>query len=105
MNGKVYIAGKVSGLPFGDVFTKFGMAEFWLKNQGYEVVNPLRLCSTSWSWSKCMRVCLAELVTCDAICMLPDWTDSRGAHLEWAVATHLGMRVMNYRPKTVNCEQ
>ena len=47
---RVYIAGKVTGLPIGEVYTKFGAAEFWLKQQGYDVVNPLRLCSSDWSW-------------------------------------------------------
>lgn len=91
---RVYIAGKVSGLPMGEVFTKFGRAEFWLKENGYEVVNPLNLCSSSWSWDKCMRVCLGELVKCDAICMLEDWGDSSGAKLEYHVAVSLGMDVM-----------
>lgn len=36
---KVYIAGKVSGLPTGEVFTKFGQAEYWLRQQGHEGVH------------------------------------------------------------------
>lgn len=99
MKMKVYISGKVTGLPFGDVFAKFGAAEYWLKQQGLEVVNPLRLCSNSWSWEKCMRVCMAALTDCDALCTLPDWTDSKGAQVEYFVACHLGMRIFNFRPK------
>ena len=94
---RVYIAGKVTGLPMGDVFTKFGRAEFWLKEKGHEVVNPLKLCSSAWSWKRCMRVCLAELVKCDAICMLEDWGDSAGAKVEYYVAASLGLTVMAYK--------
>lgn len=95
---KVYIAGKVSGLPTGEVFTKFGQAEYWLRQQGHETVNPLRLCSSTWTWEQCMRVCIPELMKCDAICLLKDWGDSPGAVTEYYVASRLGMRVMVYKP-------
>lgn len=98
---RIYIAGKATGLPTGDVFIKFGAAEHWLKQIGYEVVNPTRLVSRNWSWQRCMRVCITELMKCDAICMLPDWIDSKGAQTEWALACHLGMRIINYRPKSM----
>ena len=96
---KVYIAGKVSGLPVGETFIKFAQAEWWLKAGGHEVVNPLRLCSAGWDWAKCMRVCITELVKCDAICLLKDWGDSPGAVTEHYVASRLGMRVMVFIPK------
>ncbi len=96
---KVYIAGKVSGLPVGETFIKFAQAEWWLKEQGHEAVNPLRLCSSTWPWDRCMRVCLTELVKCDAICLLKDWGDSPGAVTEYYVASRLGMRVMTFVPR------
>lgn len=95
---KIYIAGKVTGLPVGEVFAKFGQAEFWLKEQGHEVVNPLRLCSQSWSWQQCMRVCIAALVGCDAVCLLKDWNESRGAMVEHYIASMMGMRIIVYKP-------
>ena len=98
---KVYIAGKVTGLPSGEVFTKFGQAEFWLKHNGHEVVNPMRLCSAGWSWGKCMRVCIAEMMKCDAICLLQDWSSSRGAQMEYYVAQMLEMNVFMFIPKKI----
>lgn len=95
---KVYIAGKVSGLPVGETFIKFAQAEWWLKAGGHEVVNPLRLCSAGWDWAKCMRVCITELVKCDAICLLKDWGDSPGAVTEYYIASRLGMPVMVFKP-------
>lgn len=99
---KVYIAGKVSGLPTGEVFTKFGQAEYWLRQQGHETVNPLRLCSSTWTWAQCMRVCIPELMKCDAICLLHDWADSRGARWEYHDAQMIGMKVFTFRPQKIN---
>lgn len=96
---RVYIAGKVSGLPVGETYIKFAQAEYWLRQQGHETVNPLRLCSSSWTWERCMRVCIPELMKCDAICLLKDWGDSPGAVTEYYVASRLGMRVMVFIPK------
>ena len=83
---KVYIAGKVSDLPSWDVYIKFAQAEMWLREQGHETVNPLRLCSSKWTWEQCMRVCIPELMKCDAIC-------------EYHDAQMLKMPVMVFIPK------
>ncbi len=50
-------------------------------------VNPMLLCRPTWSWLRCMVVCLWHLVhKCDAIYMLPDYKESRGARIELRVA-------------------
>ena len=91
---KVYIAGKVTGEQIGDAFVKFNTAEFQLKRAGYTVVNPLRIVSQKLSWEKCMKVCLAELINCDAIYLLPDWAESRGAKLEYHIAQELKLKLI-----------
>ena len=91
---KVYIAGAVSKLPIADVFVKFNTAEFRLKQAGHVVVNPLRIVSQKWTWEKCMKACITELVKCDAICLLPDWGESRGARLEYHIAQELKLKVI-----------
>lgn len=96
---KVYIAGKVSDLPSWEVFIKFAQAEMWLREKGHEPVNPLRLCSSKWTWEQCMRVCIPELMKCDAICLLHDWAESRGAVWEYHDAQMLKMPVMVFIPK------
>lgn len=96
---KVYIAGKVSDLPSWEVFIKFAQAEMWLREQGHETVNPLRLCSSKWTWEQCMRVCIPELMKCDAICLLHDWAESRGAVWEYHDAQMLKMPVLVFIPR------
>jgi len=91
---KVYIAGKVSGERMENVFVKFGAAEYQLKRRGHTVVNPLRLVSQNWSWEKCMSACIRELVQCDAIFLLPDWSESRGAKLEYYIAQELKLQLI-----------
>lgn len=98
MAKRIYIAGKVSGLPCAEVTHKFGLAQKHLESMGYEVVNPLavvahqhsvapkadRLLDTPWHW--CMRWCIIYLMACDGVVLLPCWVDSRGARLEHELA-------------------
>ena len=91
---KVYLAGKISGLNMGAVFEKFSAAEFILKRDGHTVVNLLRLVSQKWTWEKCMKACIAELIKCDAIYLLPDWYESQGAKLEFYIAQELKLTVI-----------
>ena len=37
---KIYISGRISGLPIEEVAAKFDETETKLKAQGYEVINP-----------------------------------------------------------------
>ena len=91
---KVYLAGKVTGTPIQEAFVKFNTAEFRLRRAGYVVVNPLRLVSQRWDWRKCMEKCIAELVQCDAIHLLPDWAESKGAKLEYHIAQELKLKII-----------
>ncbi len=38
---------------------------------------------------------LQKLLTCQATALLPGWMDSKGARLEFTVATNLGMRALH----------
>lgn len=83
---KVYIAGKVTGEDPGVCFSKFAAVEYQLKQHGFEVVNPMRLCNTNTPWHDCMKVCITEMLTCGAVFLLPDWNKSVGATMEVTVA-------------------
>ena len=83
MKKKVYIAGKVTGEPKHACALKFAMAEKALVKKGFEVVNPLNVVGDpSTPWHLAMRKCIAALMTCDAIHLLPDWQESNGASIE-----------------------
>lgn len=87
MSKKVYIAGKITGLPWEPTVAKFAQAENKLKAQGYTVVNPITLVNDpNIGWADAMRICIASLIDCDMIFMLADSVDSRGAKIELQTA-------------------
>lgn len=94
MKKKIYIAGKVSGLPIAGTTLKFGTAQKELENRGFEAVNPLAVVN-DWkaTWEEAMKKCIAALVTVDAVYLLPCCQDSPGAKLEIALAYKLKIPV------------
>ncbi|MEN2672595.1 DUF4406 domain-containing protein [Herbaspirillum huttiense] len=90
---RIYIAGPMSGLPELN-FPAFHAAAAELRAQGYDVVNPAEInADPTAGWVACMRLDIAQLVTCDQIMMLPGWENSRGATLELHIAQMLEMPV------------
>lgn len=98
---KIYIAGPMTGLPDLN-FPAFHAAAKSLRDDGHVVVNPAELnIEPGASWHECMRIDIRELVTCEGIFLLPNWTLSRGARLEFHIASQLCMQVIeawNYPP-------
>lgn len=92
---KVYISGKITGLDRQVAENNFARAEKHLKNKGYDVVNPTKLCDEKTDWEDAMRVCVLELAKCDAIYLLPDWMDSKGAKIEVYEANRIGILFLN----------
>lgn len=90
---RIYIAGKVTGLPLHEVSMKFGTAQKKLMSEGYEVVNPLNHIESNMDWDKAMKICFELLANCDAIYMLHDWEVSKGAVLEHAKAKTMGIPI------------
>ena len=84
---KVYISGKISGLDFEIVKTKFTEAEDFLTELGIEVVNPLKngLCKDD-TWINHLCKDIELLHACDAIYMMKGWNDSMGACVEYDFA-------------------
>lgn len=87
---KIYIAGKVTGLPQDEVVEKFAAMQKELEKLGFEAVNPIEVVK-DWNtpWNKAMRVCIKALMDCDAIVLLPDWFSSNGAKIEWDISKQL----------------
>lgn len=96
---KIYIAGKVTGLPYDEVKCKFenAKAELFKRHESIviAVVDPLASVLPDETWPNAMRICISLLMRCDAIALLPDWNQSRGATLERQLALTLGMEVIH----------
>lgn len=107
---KVYIAGKVTGEDREQCAEKFARWEAVLQAKNYRTVNPMHLVGEDVEWDKAMRVCIAELMKCDLILLLPDWMYSAGATIELELAASMGINVLprgfvddNYRPSLDIC--
>lgn len=90
---RVYIAGPMTG--YVDLnFPAFHAEAAALRCAGLEVINPAEInVDPSAGWSACMRADIAQLVTCDRIQLLPGWSTSRGASLEYHIGRALGLLV------------
>jgi hypothetical protein len=76
-------------------FPAFNAEAVRLRGLGFEVCNPAEInVDPSSGWVTCMRKDIAELVTCDALALLPGWGKSRGATLEHHIAVALEMPVL-----------
>jgi hypothetical protein len=95
----------MSGLPDTN-FPAFHAETARLRSLGYDVVNPAEINADATSsmdlssgsitpaaWAACLKADISQLLTCDAIALLPAWEKSRGATLEHHIATALGMPV------------
>lgn len=99
---KLFISGKITGEPIHDCIWKFEEVENDV-NKGWislgikikDVVNPLYIAGVHFgiSHEEAMRICFEELETCDAIYMLSDWKESKGARMEHEKAKELGIKI------------
>jgi hypothetical protein len=91
----IYIAGKVSGEPIAECTLKFGAAQKEIEAQGCRAINPLAVVN-DWHmpWRQAMRLCIKAMLEADAVLLLDDYQESRGAMIEYKLAQDLGLRVL-----------
>lgn len=90
----VYLSGPMSGVPDFNHPEFNEIAERW-RTSGWYVINPAEVLNgeTHHSRPMYMRRDIENLLTVDAIAMLPGWRNSQGARFELLVAQELGLRV------------
>lgn len=95
---KCYIAGKISGLPILEYTSNFKEAEAGVLNLGYYPVNPVELNHDhDKTWLSYMREDLTELLKCNAVYVLRNWSESQGAKIEVDLAKSLGL-IIYFQP-------
>lgn len=107
---KIYLAGPMSGIPDFNFPAFFDYAEA-LEEGGWEVFNPaqndidvhgsLEGIKAAWAAdaTTTLRQCLNDdldyiTAEADAIAMMPDWENSKGARAEHATAVALGLQII-----------
>lgn len=91
---KIYLSGKITGLPQQETREKFADAQALLEEIGLEAVNPMEKgLSNELSWEQHMVKDIELLFSCDAIFMMDNWIDSKGAQIEYDIANRLGMEI------------
>lgn len=92
---RIYISGKISGLPYKEAEQRFEDAEALLTELGFEVINPLKNgLATHEEWIKHLCKDIEMLHSCDAIYMMDNWTTSTGASIEFDFANRTGKDVL-----------
>ena len=92
---KIYISGKITGLDIEVSKQYFQTVEDELLKNGHTPINPWKVLPfhPDHSWNDYMAEDIKVLMTCDAILMLENWTDSKGAKVEHALAEKLGLQM------------
>lgn len=104
MQKKIYIAGKVSGLPKEEYTAAFEAAEGVVTRMGHIPLSPIKLCAhldakPNATWEDYMNVCInVILFEADQVLLLHNWEDSRGARIECHIAKARGLHIISGHP-------
>ena len=94
-----YLAGPMSSIGPPDYNYPAFMEMAWrLRKAGLAVINPAELhpADPSVPWDFYLRRDIPELVKCQRVILLEGWHISKGAMLEFHIATELGMEIVQW---------
>ena len=96
---RIYISGAIEHHDVSERKTAFSDAQRALEGKGFEPINPFNngLPETA-HWRQHMRADIKLLLECSYIYMLRGWEQSKGAKLEFDVATSCGLTVVYEDP-------
>ena len=92
---RVYISGAITGTD--DYIERFEQAEQELIEQGFDVINPVRVNSglpKTAKYDDYMHISFALIDICDAIYSMPGWRDSSGACMEFGYGVARGKKAI-----------
>lgn len=97
MTKRIYISGPMTGHEDFN-FPAFNEAADLLRVAGYEVENPAdKGVIDGWEWADYLRHDLPLMLKCEGVAMLFGWHLSRGAQLEYDVATRVDIPVWSVK--------
>lgn len=97
MNQRIYISGKITGLHPEVAKEAFDMAAELIRAEGNVPLNPMEIWpqDAGWQWedylSDNVRFLLKTNV--NALYMLPNWQESKGARIEHAIALEMNIPI------------
>lgn len=92
---KIYISGQISGMDIKEAERLFEDLEYALINAGHEAINPCKIVAydPKYTYEHYMGEDIKELLRCEAIVMLDNWINSKGAKAELAVAQVYNLKI------------
>ena len=92
---RTYISGKITGLDIEEAKKNFKEAEEQLINIDLTPVNPMEIVpeNKDFKWEDYMLADIKELFKCEAIFMLSNWRESKGARVERAIAYEMELTI------------
>ncbi len=99
---KIYISGPITGWPIDKCRVRFEEAEYRLRLQGFEPVNPMKNgLPADAPYDEHMKRDLEMLAECDAIYLLNGWERSKGCRIELQEAIEANKRITYERENEV----
>ena len=96
MNNKIYVSGKITGLQPIEAKRLFKKGAEEAAKYAKEVVNIYEAVpyNPDTTWQEYMVKDIEILLSCDSIYMLNNWQTSKGARIEHAIASILGINII-----------
>ena len=91
---RIYISGKITGLPHKIAAKKFKEAENKLLAESHSPINPMHISNYDLNYGQYMQIDKILISYCDAIYMIKSWQQSPGARCELEYAIALNLKVL-----------